>query len=365
MESVEPLTAIALAQRPTGACSPRTGARRQPDSRRTTGRKRLWVSGVSSWRHLAERGHWVEGCADHLGFAAVVPTPGGPKFCDLPPLADWCALTRAARRPAGTTAVSARSRPATAFATCRRAGAGTATDFFWGSRDHFMSLRRSYPLMHAMPAAVARRRKPCGPAASSRWFSPAAARGSHGWPEPAPHAAEPADSRTDARGARASGAVDPAAVRRRPLRGREPVAGLDDVYRDTPDSLLRQVESDLATGIGKFLLFGVPGEKDEQDFDHSFTAGQIAAIKQRFGDDLWLAVDVCLCSHTTHGHCGMLNDSGGLRPQRCHGRGTGPRGSAVRRGRRRLRGTQRHDGRPGRGNSRHPRMMRNSNAWPS
>ena len=35
----------------------------------------------------------------------------------------------------------------------------------------------------------------------------------------------------------------------------------------------------------------------------------IAAIKKRFGQDVFLSVDVCLCSYTSHGHCGILNDS--------------------------------------------------------
>lgn len=92
---------------------------------------------------------------------------------------------------------------------------------------------------------------------------------------------------------------------------REPVAGLDDVYRDTGDSLPLQIERDLEQGIDKFLLFGVPGDKKAADFEHSFTATQIANVKRHFGDDLWLAVDVCLCSHTTHGHCGVLDADGG------------------------------------------------------
>lgn len=94
------------------------------------------------------------------------------------------------------------------------------------------------------------------------------------------------------------------------LRQREPVSGLEQVWRETGDSLLAQIESDLAAGTSKFLLFGVPAEKHEHDFDHGFTAAQIASIKQRFGSDVWLAVDVCLCSHTRHGHCGILNDEG-------------------------------------------------------
>ena len=31
-------------------------------------------------------------------------------------------------------------------------------------------------------------------------------------------------------------------------------------------------------------------------------------IKENFGDDVWIASDVCLCSYTSHGHCGILNE---------------------------------------------------------
>jgi len=91
---------------------------------------------------------------------------------------------------------------------------------------------------------------------------------------------------------------------------REPVPGVDTLYRDTSQSLLQQIEADRAAGINKFLLFGVPAEKRVAQFDVSFTATQIETIRQRFGDDIWLAVDVCLCSHTSHGHCGVLNTAG-------------------------------------------------------
>ncbi len=73
--------------------------------------------------------------------------------------------------------------------------------------------------------------------------------------------------------------------------------------------MLAQIEADLAAGCSKFLLFGVPATQQARNIDWSFTAGQIAAIKKRFGNKLWLAVDVCLCSSTPHGHCGVLNDA--------------------------------------------------------
>lgn len=92
------------------------------------------------------------------------------------------------------------------------------------------------------------------------------------------------------------------------LGAREAVPGLRDVWRETPASLLRQVEDDLEHGITKFLLFGVPGEKRDRDFSQAATSARIAEVKARFGDAVWLATDVCLCSYTTHGHCGILAD---------------------------------------------------------
>jgi porphobilinogen synthase len=94
------------------------------------------------------------------------------------------------------------------------------------------------------------------------------------------------------------------------LTKREAVPGLNGVWRDTADSLIAQVESDLGNGISKFLLFGIPANKHTHEFDTEFLAQQITSLKQHFGERIWLAVDVCLCSSTTHGHCGILNEQG-------------------------------------------------------
>jgi len=92
---------------------------------------------------------------------------------------------------------------------------------------------------------------------------------------------------------------------------REVIPGLTNVWRDTPGTLYSQVASDVyKSGIRKFLLFGIPPEKHEHDFDHDFTVRMIRALKKEFGDEIWLAVDVCLCSSTTHGHCGVLSEDG-------------------------------------------------------
>jgi porphobilinogen synthase len=54
----------------------------------------------------------------------------------------------------------------------------------------------------------------------------------------------------------------------------------------------------------------VPGAKKLKDFSPDFTAKQISAIKKRFGSDVFLSVDVCLCSSTAHGQCGILTPEG-------------------------------------------------------
>jgi len=75
-------------------------------------------------------------------------------------------------------------------------------------------------------------------------------------------------------------------------------------------SALRQIESDLRDGVTHFLLFPVPGEKRESNFDHAFERDVISQIKNQFGTNLSLWVDTCLCAYTTHGHCAVLNQKG-------------------------------------------------------
>lgn len=87
------------------------------------------------------------------------------------------------------------------------------------------------------------------------------------------------------------------------------VQGLPGVQVDTDTTLLHTIENCLQNGIAKFLLFPVPAYKSIEHFDFSFAVKILQKIKQQFGTHVWLAVDVCLCSYTTHGHCGILNQS--------------------------------------------------------
>ena len=78
------------------------------------------------------------------------------------------------------------------------------------------------------------------------------------------------------------------------------------------DELLKDVEKGLKHGVNKILLFGV-GEEKTKDASSSFSNNSVVVkavkeLKKKFGEDIYVIPDVCVCSYTTHGHCGILDD---------------------------------------------------------
>ena len=94
------------------------------------------------------------------------------------------------------------------------------------------------------------------------------------------------------------------------VKERSPLTNLNEINADTIDSLLDQIGSDLTKGISKFLVFPVPEKKMNTDFDFSYFADGLRLIRKKFGNDVWIAADLCLCAYTDHGHCGILNKDG-------------------------------------------------------
>ncbi|MHB8508973.1 MAG: porphobilinogen synthase [Candidatus Dormibacteria bacterium] len=90
----------------------------------------------------------------------------------------------------------------------------------------------------------------------------------------------------------------------------EPIPGLPGHARHTLDSVLRECQEVVDLGIPMVLLFGLPGHKDEEGsaaWDREAPVQRASrAIKERFGDRLLVATDLCLCEYTSHGHCGLL-----------------------------------------------------------
>lgn len=91
------------------------------------------------------------------------------------------------------------------------------------------------------------------------------------------------------------------------LQEKRVLEGMDDLYVDTIHTIESTIAADIASGITKFLLFPIPSVQKKDSFDFSFVAEAIKQIKKQFGGSIWLAADVCLCSYTPHGHCGILS----------------------------------------------------------
>lgn len=92
----------------------------------------------------------------------------------------------------------------------------------------------------------------------------------------------------------------------------EPIAGFTGISRWGIDSLSKRIEADMDRGIRKFLLFGYAEAQHKTPHAESAVDPKgvlpqaVRALKSRFGSDVLLATDVCLCPYTSHGHCGVL-----------------------------------------------------------
>lgn len=78
------------------------------------------------------------------------------------------------------------------------------------------------------------------------------------------------------------------------------------------DTLITDIEKGLKLGLNKIMLFGVGDEKSKDArsaYDtNSLVPITVRELKKQFGDDLYIVTDVCVCSYTNHGHCGIMHN---------------------------------------------------------
>ena len=90
------------------------------------------------------------------------------------------------------------------------------------------------------------------------------------------------------------------------------IDSMPGIYQFSKDTVLDEIEELLKLKINKFILFGIPKEKDDYGSDSFADDGvvQIALrdIKKRF-PNVFLITDVCFCEFTSHGHCGIIKNN--------------------------------------------------------
>jgi porphobilinogen synthase len=94
---------------------------------------------------------------------------------------------------------------------------------------------------------------------------------------------------------------------------RRPIPSMPGIDHLPIDAAVAEAGEAYALGIPAVLLFGLPAAKDELGSGAWDEEGivQLAtrAIKAAY-PDLLVICDLCLCEYTTHGHCGVLRESG-------------------------------------------------------
>jgi len=89
-----------------------------------------------------------------------------------------------------------------------------------------------------------------------------------------------------------------------------PVPSMPGVMRFSIDQLDREIETVVSVGLRSVLLFGVPSTKSAIPLAAAANDGIVCRAVARIKaltDRLALMTDVCLCSYTDHGHCGIVD----------------------------------------------------------
>ncbi|SYZ74359.1 Delta-aminolevulinic acid dehydratase [Candidatus Zixiibacteriota bacterium] len=94
---------------------------------------------------------------------------------------------------------------------------------------------------------------------------------------------------------------------------RTEISSMPGIYRDPADKFVEAFQADFDLGINKIMLFGVVTSKDGRasladDKDNPVNS-VTRQLKEKFGDDIFVAVDVCLCEYTDSGHCGLIKNN--------------------------------------------------------
>ena len=94
------------------------------------------------------------------------------------------------------------------------------------------------------------------------------------------------------------------------------IAAMPGQYQHTIDSLRRAAAEAADAGVGAIDLFGVPAHRDaigsQAWAEDGILNRGLAAVRAEVGDALVVCADTCLDEFTDHGHCGLLDEEGGV-----------------------------------------------------
>jgi porphobilinogen synthase len=95
-----------------------------------------------------------------------------------------------------------------------------------------------------------------------------------------------------------------------------PVTSMPGVVQHTRETLRKAATEAVAAGVGGLMLFGVPARRDARgsagvDPDGVLNVA-LRDVRAEVGDAAVVMADTCLDEFTDHGHCGVLDERGGV-----------------------------------------------------
>ncbi|GAA0650841.1 porphobilinogen synthase [Kutzneria viridogrisea] len=95
-----------------------------------------------------------------------------------------------------------------------------------------------------------------------------------------------------------------------------PIASMPGVVQHTRESLRKAAVEAVQAGVGGLMLYGVPQTRDAVGSGATDPDGilnvALRDLRVELGDDTVLMSDCCLDEFTDHGHCGVLDEHGGV-----------------------------------------------------
>ena len=95
-----------------------------------------------------------------------------------------------------------------------------------------------------------------------------------------------------------------------------PVTSMPGVVQHTRETLRKAATEAVAAGVGGLMLFGVPARRDARGSAGVDPNGVLNValrdVRAEVGDAAVVMADTCLDEFTDHGHCGVLDERGGV-----------------------------------------------------
>lgn len=93
---------------------------------------------------------------------------------------------------------------------------------------------------------------------------------------------------------------------------RSPIRSMPGIFQFSPDAALQELQALEQTGVKSFILFGVTDErrkdaKGSAAYDPDNAVCKTLELVRKRSLDLYAMTDLCFCSSTSHGHCGVLS----------------------------------------------------------